>query len=67
MKLESCDLSLNQCELYYCQYIGGYKAVYNTATIKINNFGDLLGYECDNMFDVNIENSDNILDYETAK
>lgn len=67
MKLESCDLKPNQCELYYCQYIGDYKAKYNTATIQVNNFGDLLDYDCDNMFDVDVEKADNILDYETAK
>lgn len=67
MKLESCDLKPNQCELYYCQYIGDYKAKYNTATIQVNNFGDLLDYNCDNMFDVEIEKADNILNYETAR
>lgn len=67
MKLEKCEFSFGTWDVDFCQYIGDYKAIYNDAHMNFDETGTLLTYNCKDKFDVDIEESDNILDYETAK
>lgn len=67
MKLEKCEFSFGTWDVDFCQYIGDYKAIYNDAHMNFDETGTLLTYSCKDKFDVDIEESDNILDYETAK
>lgn len=67
MKMEKCTYAYNIWDIDFCQYIGDYKAQYNTVCIELDNSGNLAYFDCSDKFNVNVEKSDNILDYTSAK
>ncbi len=65
MKLESCDFDDDTWVVTYHQYNGSTKLVYNGATVKLDKFGGLTYYACDNKF--SDKNNNNASDFFAQK